>query len=183
MVNPSPSNPVPDTSDLRSGAELHDRLLALLALVGVWQGTGTVAVASTGEQHAYGQRITFAHDGRPFLAYESRTWLLDESGGTIRQAFRETGFWRPGAGQDDVEVQLADAAGIVEIFTGVAGDNRWDLITTAVAATPTARVVVGEKRLYAVRGDTLAYATELSLPGPAGLDFQPHLMGSLARER
>jgi hypothetical protein len=177
------TDPTSDTTDLRSGAELHERLLALLPLVGVWTGTGTVSVASTGADYSYGQRITFAHDGRPFLAYESRTWLLDEDGSTIRQAFRETGFWRPGSGQDDVEVQLADAAGIVEIFTGLAGDNRWELITTTVGVTPTARVVTGEKRLYAVVGDTLAYATELSAPGPTGLDFQPHLMGHLTRER
>ena len=30
----------------------------------------------------------FAHDGRPFLSYESRSWLLDEEGAVIRPAAR-----------------------------------------------------------------------------------------------
>jgi THAP4-like, heme-binding beta-barrel domain len=172
------TQPVPDTTDVRSGVPLNDQLLALLPLVGVWIGTGTGAVASSGAEFTFGQRITFAHDGRPFLAYESRTWLVDAAGDTIRQAFRESGFWRPGAGPDDVEVQLATAAGIVEVFAGTAGDNRWELATTGLAATATARAVAGERRLYAVVGNTLAYATELGLPKQ---DFVPHLSGHLKR--
>ncbi len=172
------TGPEPDTTELRLGAHLNDQLLALLPLVGVWAGTGTGAVASTGDEFAYGQQITFAHDGRPFLAYESRTWLIDAAGDTIRQAFRESGFWRPGPGPDDVEVQLATAAGLVEVFAGVAGENRWEIETTAIGATATARAVSGERRLYAVVGNTLAYATELELPGS---DFTPHLTASLER--
>ncbi len=168
----------PDTTDLRAGAPLHDALLALLPLVGVWVGTGTGVVGSTGETFAYGQQVTFAHDGRPFLAYESRTWLVDDAGAVLRPAFRESGFWRPGAGPDDVEVQLATAAGIVEIFEGTAGDNTWELQATGVGMTATARRVTGERRIYAVRGDTLAYATELGLPDQP---LTPHLNGELTR--
>jgi THAP4-like, heme-binding beta-barrel domain len=170
---------VDDTTDLRRGAPIHDRLLALLPLVGVWTGDGAGVVPSTGEQFAFTQRVTFAHDGRPFLAYESRSWLVDAHGVVIRPAMREAGFWRPGPGEDDIEVQLVNVTGLAETFTGLAGDLRWELATDAVVSARSAREVDGERRLYAVRDDTLAYATELALPGQ---EFAPHLNGSLHRD-
>ena len=90
----------PDTADLRAGAPINDALLALLPLVGVWTGGGH-GVTPDGEQFAFGQQLSFVHDGRPFLVYESRAWLVDESGATIRQAWRESGFWRLGGAPDD----------------------------------------------------------------------------------
>jgi hypothetical protein len=173
--------PEADTTDLRTGAHLNDQLLALLPLVGVWRGIGSGAVASSGAEFTFGQQLTFAHDGRPFLTYESRTWLVDAAGELIRLAFREAGFWRPGLGADDVEAQIATAAGIVEVFAGTAGDNRWEIATSSVAYTATARPVVAERRLYAVLGDTLAYATELHVSADGG--FEPHLSARLDRLR
>ena len=32
--------------------------------------------------------ITFSHDGRPFLRYEARAWLIDRSGNPVRPAGR-----------------------------------------------------------------------------------------------
>jgi hypothetical protein len=171
--------PIPiDTTDLRAGAPLHDRLLALLPLVGEWVGEGIGVVASSGEEFRFGQRLSFAHDGRPFLAYESRSWLLDSDGAVIRPAMRESGFWRPGSGENDLEVQLVNSAGLSEMLTGLAGDVRWELTTDVVVPTPTARQVAGERRLYGLRGESLAYATELALPGA---DFGPHLNAALRR--
>lgn len=171
--------PIPvDTTDLRAGAPLNDRLLALLPLVGEWIGEGIGVAASSGKEFRFGQRLSFAHDGRPFLAHESRSWLLDSDGAVIRPAMRESGFWRPGPGQDDLEVQLVNSAGLSEVFTGVAGDLRWELSTDVVVPTPTARQVVGERRFYAFRGESLAYVTELALPGT---DFAPHLNATLHR--
>ena len=171
--------PIPiDTSDLRAGAALHDRLLALLPLVGEWVGEGVGVAASSGEEFRFGQRLSFAHDGRPFLVYESRSWLLDSDGAVIRAAMRESGFWRPGPGEDDLEVQLVNSAGLSEMLTGVAGDLRWELTTEVVVPTPTARPVAGERRLYALGDESLAYATELALPGA---DFAPHLNAALRR--
>lgn len=172
------SAPVPDTTDLRSGAAIHDALLALLPLVGVWHGGGTGVVASSGEQFTYGQRITVSHDGRPFLAYESRSWLLDADGSVIRQAWRENGFWRAGPGQDDIELTVAANTGQALIFAGVAGDQRWDIATISAQHTPSAVGVDGERRLYALRGEELVYVTELA---PAGGEFAPHLNGRLTR--
>lgn len=172
------TSPAPDTADLRTGAPIHDDLLALLPLVGVWRGSGSGVVASTGAEFAYGQQLSFVHDGRPFLAYESRSWLVDPDGSVIRQAWRETGFWRRGATDDDVEVILATNTGQALQFTGTAGDLRWELATTSAVPAPTAKHVDGERRMYAVSGEQLLYATELA---PGGQPFAPHLNASLVR--
>lgn len=172
------TGPAPDSTDLRVGAPLHDALLALLPLVGVWQGTGIGAVESTGAQFRFGQRIVFAHDGRPFLAYESRAWLIDDTGTVLRQAWRESGFWRPGATSDEIEVVLAANTGQSLLYTGTAGDEQWDVRTVHAFPTPTAKRVDAERRLYAVQGDELLYATELA---PAGQPLTPHLNARLQR--
>jgi hypothetical protein len=172
----------PDTADLRSGAPIHDSLLALLPLVGVWTGAGN-GIAPSGGEFAYGQQIRFVHDGRPFLAYESRAWLVDEQGAVIRQAWRESGFWRLGAGAggtDDIEVVLASNTGEALVYTGVAGDQRWEIATVSAQATPTAKAVDGERRLYALLDDALVYAAELA---PHGKPLAPHLNARLTRVR
>lgn len=169
----------PDTADLRSGAPLHDDLLALLPLVGHWRGGGTGVVASTGAEFRYGQRIDFTHDGRPFLAYASRTWLVDTDGAVIRQAWRESGFWRPGHGADDLEVVIASNTGQALVFAGVAGELSWELTTTSAVPTASARVVDGERRLYAIVDSDLVYASDLA---PAGQSMAPHLNARLRRD-
>lgn len=170
--------PFADTADLRTGAPLHDRLLALLPLVGGWTGTGTGVVAETGAQFAFGQRVEFVHDGRPFLAYQSRSWLIDDDGAILRPAWRESGFWRPGRTDDDIEVVLAANTGQALAYTGVAGDLRWEIATKSAVPTDTAVRVDGERRLYAIVDGQLVYATELA---PAGRPFAAHLHARLDR--
>lgn len=167
-----------DTTDLRSGAPINDALIALLPLVGRWQGDGVGVVPATGEQFRYEQQISFAHDGRPFLIYESRTALVDDAGAVIRPSAREVGFWRPGAGQDDIEAQIVVNSGVALNFAGAAGDQRWELQTSVVSTTPTAKRVVGERRLYALIDGNLVYVTELAYPDA---EYRPHLNARLNR--
>lgn len=171
-------DPVPDTTDLRVGVPVHDALLALLPLVGIWRGTGSGVVASSGARFDYGQQVRFAHDGRPFLVYEARSWLLDDAGQVVRQAWRESGFWRPGPGPDDVEIVLASNTGQALQFVGVAGDQRWDVHSISAVPTPSARPVDGERRLYAIVDEQLVYVSELA---PEGQPFAPHLNARLTR--
>ncbi|MCU1688146.1 MAG: fatty acid-binding protein-like protein [Jatrophihabitantaceae bacterium] len=153
--------PIPDDSvDLRSGPELSARLLALLPLVGQWSGTGRLADSSTGESVAIGLALAFAHDGRDFLTYESRSWLVPVDAADAAPPLRESGFWRRGFNQDAVEVTLADSAGAITVLTGVAGDARWELATDSVASAPTGRAVRAERRLYAVVRDALMVVSE-----------------------
>ncbi|WP_181779660.1 FABP family protein [Pseudonocardia pini] len=172
--------PVPDdTANLRQGPSLHDQCLGLLPLIGVWRGTGEVVYPTIDGPFHFGQQLVFAHDGRPFVSYEARAWLLDEDGGVIRQAARETGFWRP---QPDgsLEVLIAHATGIIEAWFGEKGDLRsWQIETDAVVRTPSAKEVTAARRLYGLvnQGD-LAYVDERAMEGQP---LQPHMSALLHR--
>ena len=168
-----------DTTDLRAGPPINDELLALLPLVGNWSGSGRGITPATGTEFSYFQQLTFAHDGRPFLAYQSQTWLVDADGVIDRCAARESGFWRPGAGPDDVEVVLALNTGLTLVLTGVAGDQRWELTAQSLSGAPTAKAVDDTRRFYALDGDDLVYAHELA---PAGRPMQAHLNARLHRK-
>jgi hypothetical protein len=171
--------PVPDdTANLREGPDLHQQCLGLLPLVGVWRGTGEVVYPTIEPAH-YGQQIVFAHDGRPFLSYEARAWILDDAGGVVRPAARETGFWRPQA-NGELEVLVTHATGISELFYGRALDLRsWEIRSDAVVRTATAKDVQASHRLYGlVEGGDLAYVDERAM---IGQPLQPHLSARLQR--
>lgn len=172
--------PIPDdTANLRLGPDLHEQCVGLLPLIGVWRGTGEVVYPTIDGPFHFGQQITFAHDGRPFVSYEARSWLLGEDGEIIRSAARETGFWRPQS-DGSLEVLIAHHTGVVEVYYGAKGDLRsWEIETDAVARTPSAKEVTGAKRLYGLvnQGD-LAYVDERAM---VGQELQPHLSALLHR--
>ena len=172
--------PVPDdTANLREGPDLHELCIGLLPLIGVWRGAGEVVYPTIDGPYTYGQQLVFAHDGRPFVSYESRAWLLGPDGEILRQAARETGFWRP---QTDgtLEVLIVHATGITEIFYGRARNlTSWEIETDAVARTASAKEVTGSHRLYGlVEGGDLAYVDERAM---VGQPLQPHLSARLSR--
>jgi hypothetical protein len=172
--------PIPvDTANLREGPNLNDALLGLLPLVGVWRGEGEVVYPTLNETYKFGQQITFAHDGRPFLSYESRAWLLDDDGKVIRPAAREAGWWRIQP-DDTIELLLAHATGIVEIYYGKPRtQTSWELSTDAVVRTASAKEVTGAKRLYGlVNNGDLAYVEERAM---VGQPLQPHTSAYLTR--
>lgn len=167
-----------DTADLREGPDLHPSLLGLVPLVGVWRGIGKGGYPTI-EDFDYGQQVVFAHDGRGFLRYESRAWILGPDGSPQRPSAREVGWWRPGAGQDELEVLLAHPTGIVEIYLGRAtGTARWELSTDVVARTATAKEVTANHRLYGIVDGALMYAVDMAA---VGQPLQPHLSARLER--
>ena len=60
-----------------------EQLLPLSWLIGRWVGVGT-GQYPTIEDFRFGQEVSFATDGRPFLIYWSRSWLLDDEGNRVR---------------------------------------------------------------------------------------------------
>ena len=154
--------PVPDTADVRSGPEVSEELLAVLPLLGEWHGEGQAAGA-TGD-HRFGQWMRFSHDGRGFLAYESRTWQLTDDGTITGPGVRESGFWRP-RGRDDVELLVANPDGLVEIYVGTARTTTsWELSTDVLARTPDAPDVARAVRLYGIVDGALLYAIDRAGP-------------------
>jgi hypothetical protein len=168
-----------DTANLREGANLHDQCIGLLPLVGVWRGAGEAVYPTIDGPYTFGQQIVFAHDGRPFLSYESRSWLLGPDGEIVRQAARETGFWRPQP-DGELEVLITHATGVVEVYYGRARNlTSWEIETDAVVRTSSAKVVTASHRLYGlVEGGDLAYVDERAMEGQP---LQPHLSARLSR--
>src|SRR5947209_12423253 len=172
--------PIPgDTANLREGPELHTNCLMLLPLVGVWRGEGEVVYPTIDGPFHFGQQLVICHDGRPFLRYESRAWLLDDDGNVIRPAARETGFWRPQA-DDTIELLAAHGTGIVELYYGrPRNQTSWGLATDAVGPSPSAREATAAPRPYAiVEAADLPYAEERPW---VGQPMQPHVSARLYR--
>jgi hypothetical protein len=157
--------------------DLHERLEPLAFLVGTWRGLGVVGYPTIEEQR-YEQEVVFAHDGRPFLEYSSRTWILDENGERAKQSAREAGWWRPGKEPRDVEVLLAHPTGIVEVYVGEVVFSKVELQTEVVARTETAKAVNALHRLYGLVEGDLAYAIDMAAVEQG---LQPHLSARLSR--
>ncbi|MCU1693570.1 MAG: hypothetical protein JWM64_2661 [Frankiales bacterium] len=163
---------------------LHPALEHLAFLVATWKGVGVVGYPTI-EGSNYEQELVFAHDGRPFLSYSSRTWLIDDAGTRVRPAASEVGWWRPGATAYDVEVLLAHHTGVVEVYVGNVAFTRIELVTDVLARTETAKEVTAMKRLYGlVEPSTpggprdLAYAVDMAA---VGQPLQSHLSARLAK--
>jgi len=176
--------PIIDTANLRLGADLHDALLALLPLVGVWRGEGEGRSANG--DYRFGQQIVVSHDGGDFLNWEARSWRLDEAGEFHSPGLRETGYWRfvddpaDPAESQAIELLLAHSAGYVELFYGhPINQSSWELVTDALARSRSGVLVGGAKRLYGiVDGGDLAYVEE-RVDADGGL--VPHLSARLSR--
>lgn len=161
MTDPS-ELPVADTVDVRSGPEVSQELLSLLPLLGEWHGEGQAA--GIAGDHRFGQWIRFSHDGRGFLAYESRSWRLTDDGAIVGPHIRESGFWRP-RGRDDVELLVASPEGLVELYVGRARTTTsWELATDALARTPDSPDVSRAVRLYGIVEGALMYAIDRAGP-------------------
>jgi hypothetical protein len=189
--------PLPaDTANLREGANLHDGLLALLPLIGVWRGEGEGR--ATHGDYRFGQQIVVSHDGGDYLNWESRRWRLTESGDYDEPGPREVGFWRfvsdpsePSEPSDPsdpsdpdesqaIELLLAHSSGFVELFYGQPHtQSSWELVTDALARSKSGVLVGGAKRLYGIvdSGD-LAYVEE-RVDADGGL--VPNLSARLSR--
>jgi hypothetical protein len=180
----TPVEPYPfaDTHDLRSGPDLHPALLALLPLVGVWRGRGQGGYPTLEADFHYAQEVRFSHDGRPFLAYESRAWLVQPDGTPIRPASREVGWWRPvqadGRATDEIEVLLTSPTGFLELYLGRVDGTRFEIATDAVVRTATAKEVTGGHRLYGIVEGALLYAYDMA---GVGHGLTPHLSARLER--
>ena len=131
------------------------------------------------ENFAFGQEVIFQQDGRPFIHYMSRSWILDAEGNHVREAAQETGFIRP---QPDgtLEVVLAHNLGFAEIWYGEIHPEqpRFEITTDAVMRTQTAKEYVGGKRLYGYVNGDLMYAFDM-----AAMDqpLQSHIHAQLTR--
>ena len=161
---PVDAYPYEDTHDLRVGPDLHPALLGLLPFVGLWRGRGQGGYPAE-EDYNFAQELRISHDGRPFLRYEARAWLLDDESKPAGAWITESGFWRPvlidGRPSDEMEATMITPDGVAEIYLGkVIGTTRLEIEADAIAYTPSGLHVTGGHRLYGIVEGALLYAID-----------------------
>ncbi len=153
---------------------LAPEVYPLAWLVGEWEGSGELAYPGI-EPSAFRQRVSFDHDGGPYLTYRSSIELMGPDGeqGQVWQV--ESGFWRvaPSAPegvelqdfQHPLEVIMTEASGVISAYMGAVGNGRVDLATRFVASTESGPEVRGATRMYGnVKGE-LMWAWDLAAFG------------------
>jgi hypothetical protein len=163
---------------------LPNELAHLTWLIGRWVGVGT-GHYPTIEDFRFGQEVSFSTDGRPFLTYWSRSWLLDDSGNRVRPLATEAGFWRARP-DNGVEVTLDHPTGFAELWFGtvevtgienaVITGARTSLKTDAVMRTPSAKEYTAGERMYGLVDGKLLWTFDMSAMGQP---MQNHLAASL----
>ncbi|MGI5485691.1 FABP family protein [Microtetraspora malaysiensis] len=143
--------------------DVHPDLEPIAFLLGRWEGAGVVGYP-TMESANFGQEIVFGHNGKPFLTYNSRTWLLDDEGAKVRPLATESGFWRIQP-ERQLEVCIAHPTGIVEIYLGEVVFHKVELRTDLVARTDTAKDYAAGHRLYGLVNGNLMYAYDMAAMG------------------
>jgi hypothetical protein len=175
--------PYEDTHDLRSGPDLHPALLGLLPFVGLWRGRGQGGFPAD-EDYDFAQEIRISHDGRPFLRFEARSWLLDAESTATGIWDTESGFWRPvltadGRATDEMEAVMINPHGVAEIYVGkVIGTTRLEIEADAIAYTPAGLHVTAGHRLFGIVEGALLYAYE---QGVDDSGLRPHMSARLLR--
>ena len=153
------------------------RELAPLAwMIGRWEGAGVVGYPTIESAH-FGQEIECSHDGRPFLHWRSRTWLLDEAGTKVRPLATEQGFWRP-LPNDEVELLLTHPTGVVEMYHGSAAPAKVEVRTDSVMRSPHAKEYTAGHRLYGLVEGNLMWVMEMAA---VGQPLQSHVSAELKR--
>ena len=155
-------------------------------LIGTWAGVG-LGQFPTIDDFRFGQEVTFATDGRPFLSYWSRSWELDDEGNRTKPRATEAGFLRPRP-DNEVEMLLAHPSGYAEVWVGtvvvdsienaVITGAHAELHTDVVARTGSAKEVTGGTRLYGLREGDLLWAYDMAA---VGQPLTNHLSARLKR--
>lgn len=189
-------------------------LVPLSWLIGVWEGTGVLDYKLGDDadaphvQREFGQRVSFSHDGLPYLNYTSFSWVLDDERTPLAA---ESGYWRlfrpqtagdpgpgmlPGegvrpftaaeavetlrndAGGFDLEVALVHPGGVSEVYLGQVKGPRIDLSTDAVMRTAGSKEYAAATRLYGLVENHLLWAWDIAALGQS---LRTHASARLAK--
>jgi hypothetical protein len=190
---------------------LPAELVPLSWLLGVWEGTGVVHYPVGDDdvrEHDFGQRVSFSHDGLPYLNYSSTTWLLDDDRTPLAA---EMGYWRldrPSEPGDrgpamllgdgpapfttaqsveilrnttdgfDIEAAIIHPTGVNELYVGRVKGGRIDLATDAVMRSSNAKEYSAATRMYGLVEGKLFWAWDIAA---LGQDLTSHASGQLAK--
>ncbi|MGA5818214.1 FABP family protein [Kitasatospora sp. NPDC094028] len=166
-------------------SDLHRDVVPLAFLLGTWEGAGVYDFPGT-EKCNFGQEIVIRHDGRPFLEFRSRTWVLNEQGEKVRPLESEHAFWRITSNHDGtsgargIEISSVRDDGTVEIWYGELADGKpqIDVSTDAVARIEGSPEYSGGKRLYGFVNGELLWVGEKAAPN---VPLRPYMSAQLKK--
>ncbi|WP_206448416.1 FABP family protein [Agrococcus sp. KRD186] len=179
-------------------------------LIGTWEGTGVLSfpVGERTVEQEFGQRVSFAHHGQPYLSYEAYAWQLDDE---LTPLAAESGFWRlarpahdadagPGMlppegdpaygdaeavealrrpdGGFELQALISHPTGVAELYLGTIAGPRIDLATDAVLRGASAKEHSASTRMYGLVENHLLWAWDLAALGQS---LESHASGRLAR--
>ena len=155
---------------------LHPLCAPVAFLLGEWSGEGRGGYPEM-EPFRYGEQMRVWHSGKPYLAFEQRTWALDGTDRPGRLLHGESGFLRC-LDEGRLELVVAMAPGHAEVSAGRVERQRITLESVGMLDAPSAASVSAVKRTWWLDGTVLRYDVEM-----AALD-QPmswHLSAELRR--
>jgi hypothetical protein len=157
---------------------LPPALAPLAWLVGRWEGAGVVGYPTI-KSARFGQEIVCSHDGRPFLEWHSRTWLLDSDGNKVRPLATELGFWRV-LENGEIELLLTHPTGVIEMYVGHRDPAKptIQLHTDGVLRSPAAKEYNAGARMYGLVDSQLAWVMDMAAVGQA---LRSHVSAQLKR--
>jgi hypothetical protein len=190
--------------------DLPADLAPLSWLIGVWEGTGVIDYEARDQRFdgEFLHRVSFSHDGGPYLNYSASAWLLDDDRTPL---VSEMGYWRlarratdadagpallpataaaPARSVDDVEelrnaeggfdieVSLVHSDGMSELYLGQVRGPRIDIATDAVVRTAGAKVYAAATRMYGLVEGHLLWAWDIAALGG---ELASHASARLAR--
>lgn len=143
-----------------SDPPLHPLCEPVAFLLGTWHGHGHGGYPEM-RAFTYREEMRVWHAGKAYLAFEQRTWELDDAGTSGREIHGESGYLRC---RDDgaLELIVAMAPGHVELSTGRVEGSRISLESAGVLDTPSASPVSAVKRTWWLEDDVLRYDLEMA---------------------
>ena len=157
---------------------LHEDLYPLAWLVGTWRGKGRGEYPGI-TPFQFAHEVTFNHDGRDFLNYYSRSWILDEKDEIVSASESEVGFWRTKP-NNVLEVVLSHSRGISEGWGGVHDGPKIQLAMDQGYSSPSSKIVTAGSRLYGLVEGELFFAYDMAAEGQT---IQAHIWSTMERQQ
>jgi hypothetical protein len=158
---------------------LPSELVPLSWLIGVWEGTGVIdyKIGDETVTREFGQRVSFSHDGLPYLNYNSYTWLLPEQPAADAEGASTTDA--DSLSDDDTGVEATDAPldPLAAPEPLVTETGYWRLERPLIEGDPGPGMLPGEgprpfgtaQSVEALRTSTGAFPLQVSIVHPNGV--------------
>lgn len=156
---------------------LNEELYPLAWMIGTWRGKGHGEYPGI-EKFEFAQEVTFNHDGRDFLNYYSRTWLIDADANITAPFDLEVGFWHPRP-KKVLEVVLAHNTGRGEGWVGIYDGPKIQLAMDRGYVSPSGKGIESASRLYGLVDGQLFYANDVEMNGH---ELQAYMWSTMERQ-